>query len=161
MVTGRRWDEPMDPIIGRRTYEVTSLEALRVAIQARTEDLVGATVAGSTSVRWIAENMAYELESFLLTERLPPVTVGTEQRVEVLYPDGWLEMLRHTYRERWWMRRWVARRPIRWHTEVRTARLEVELSRYWAFPRANVKLPDDRLGDPIRFAQWVEKSSVQ
>ncbi len=158
-MSGARWDESESPIV-RREFSMVSLEALRLSVRARVEELVGATVAGSTNVRWIGENLAYELEAFLLADQLPPAHFSEERRVEVLYPDGWLEMLRHAYQDRWWMRRWVKRRPIRWHTEVRTVRLEVELRRYWTFPKANVQLPDDRLGEPVRLAQWTTKTSV-
>lgn len=155
-VSGSRWDDDLSP-----QMQTVSLDPLRIAVQAHASELLGATVGGSTSLRYLAESLTYELEAFLLTDRLPPERIEDTQRVEVLFPDGWVEMLRHTYRERWWMRWWVARRPIRWHTEVRVARLEVELRRFWSFPKSSIRLPNDRLGEPVRLAQWDTRGSVQ
>ncbi len=150
-----RWDQPIGP-----TCQVVSLETLRLAVQQCASDMIGATIGGAVSVRWLAENMAYELESYVLVDQLPPAVEEAVQTVEVRYPDGWWEMLRHQYRERWWMRWLVARRPVRWHTEQRMAHLRVDLKRYWTFPRAKVQLPDDRLGEPVRLAQWETKTWV-
>lgn len=103
-------------------------------------------------------SFAVEIGAFVLAEQLPPARVEDVQRIEVQVPDGWWETFRHEYRGRWWMRRWVARRPVRLRSEVRVARLTVDLRRYWTFPRSQITLPE--LGKPVRVVQWEQRTTV-
>lgn len=139
------------PPIRQARYTQAWLEAVKVAIT-KMDHPLGDSVVGNLNYEYRPEQMAHEVSTYVLAERLPPEHVVDEKRLEVRYPDGWWEMFRHTYGDRWWMRWHVARRPVRWHAEVRHARLKVDLRRFWTFPQASIAIPE--LGRPVAVAQW-------
>ncbi len=151
------WPDP--PEAG--PLQQVQLELLPVAVRVALSQRLGKSIADSAEVRWIAEEAAYSIEAVVLAEALPPQFEEAVQLVTVEYPDGWWEAFRHEYRDRWWMRRSVARRPVRMHVERRMASLRVDLRRYQTFPRASVALPDGRLGEPVWITQTERAMSVR
>jgi hypothetical protein len=57
----------------------------------------------------LARQIVLRIRGHVFGEQLPP---HSETR-SIHIPDGWREHWRWDHRERWWMRGWVRRRPIR------------------------------------------------
>ncbi len=145
----------LEPPSGPLRFHRTTLQTIKVAMtEVLREAGVGPAAAGAVDVELLqaaadreARRWALELSTRVLAEQLPPVEVREQKAVTFEYPAGWWEAFRFQYRMRWWMRRWVARRPVRMRTERRTVTFVVHLDRYQTFPRATATLPD--LGQPV------------
>lgn len=137
----------------RQEYEYRYLEAMRVGIRA--DPLAGRYVGRYSSeameLRRIFDPMLLELRTFLLTDKLGDKEIREERTVdhECVRFATWWDHWKATYRGRWWMRwrRWTVRYNIEHHPL--TARVSVDMSRYWTFPEADVY--PDSLGAAVPY----------
>lgn len=143
---------------GDSNYDHIVMQELKAAIRQpeanflRQQRMVGHYTVQRTELIAMFEQMAYELRTYVLAEHL-----GDEKIVETRTEDheclrfaSWWDHWKATYRSRWWMRwrKWQIAYSIEHHPV--TARAEINMTRYWAYPEANVPAPE--FGDPYRWA---------
>lgn len=92
----------------------------------------------------------------MLAEVLPPERVTETTLVEFRRPATWWDHFKETYRDRWWLRRLVRRRPVQVEVEQRAVRVTVDLQRYRVYPRADVSPPAE-FGAPVRWSSWAAR----
>lgn len=107
------------------------------------------------------EHMCWELRTYILADQLGEerVTRTHRETAEFVGFATWWDHFKATYRGRWWMswRRWQINYKVsEKHVD---GRVDVDMTKYWAFPQANVPVPE--LGEPVRWlinnrttAQW-------
>jgi hypothetical protein len=147
------------------SYETFTLDRLKAGVTTR----VGAAVAESMRLEsWqdqVYGDLMYGLTAHVLAETLPPVEVTQTEVFTLETPVNWFEHLKLTcYRWRqhrkgrlsdpfcqvlaWLERRW----PARLEATSRKCALTVNLERYRTYPKANIVLPPDKWGMPVRVA---------
>ena len=81
-------------------------------------------------------HLVYQMASYVLTDKLPPEVVTERGTFHIEVPASPWQQFKATHSDRWWMRRIVARRPVRMVEHARTAELVVNLERFHAYPQA-------------------------
>ncbi len=147
--------------------DARQLDRVRVAVRNVLNLQVGPTVSMSADVEWHAEQMALEVAAKVLAESLPPEQVVTSKTFKCVHPDGWWQMWLYEHRSWPVVRSWLRRRPVRMHTETRTAEVTTDLHRYRAYPQANVPLPEEEWGRPVMVTvteslfRWADDPAVE
>lgn len=108
--------------------------------------------------------MTYRLSADILAERLPNVTESETQTFSIETPATWFQHLKQTC-YRWRRLDWLARRwPARLETVEKECTLTVNLERYRTYPEADIVLPPDRYGYPVKVAvarkDWLWNDSL-
>lgn len=145
--------------INNAGYTEVTLQQLRVAVRHYLGPDIGTSMKSTTELVYCADQMAFDLSSFVLAEHLPPKQITESIEVGFDVPDGWWQAFRQSYQDRWWMRRSVARHPIRTRTLTKTATLTVDLTRQLLYPAANVYIPE--LGVPVRVVSASHRVRTQ
>jgi hypothetical protein len=136
---------------GHLDYEYRVMEMLRVGMRTMDPPLGYYSSAQTELIRRF-EDMSWELRTYMLADHIDDVEVVDvrHEKHECLRFATWWDHWKATYRGRWWMRwrRWT----VNYNIEARTltARAEADLSRYWAYPQANVTPPE--FGAPVRWS---------
>jgi len=112
---------------------------------------VSKEVFETMNAKYLAEELAYAIEAFVLKEELPPEHITGETIAPTmtlhLGPATWRDFWKLTHGHRWWARWWVRRHPARIIEHPLTARHRVgyELTtgqRFRLYPHADVKIKD-------------------
>jgi hypothetical protein len=153
----------LSEFIQRQSDEYGYLESMRIGIQAdplagsyrrsgpTAGRYVGSYSAGHLEVAQIFDPMLVELRTYLLSDKLAEERIHesrTEDHECVRFATWW-DHWKATYRGRWWMRwrKWTVRYNIEHHPL--TAKVVVDMTRYWTFPGADI-YPSE-LGGPVPF----------
>lgn len=100
-----------------------------------------------------------KLTVYVLADKLPPEQIVETTRVVVRVPASWWDEFKNTYRNRWWLRALVRRRPVALVDIVRVVTVTVDLRRWRAFPEADVPFP--REFGPVRFqSSWETHTRI-
>lgn len=83
-------------------------------------------------------DIVHRVAAYVLTDKLPPDVVTERGTFRIEVPASPWQQFKATHAARWWMRRIVARRPVRMVEHVRTAELAVNLERFHAYPQARM-----------------------
>lgn len=92
-------------------------------------------------------NLVYRVAGHVLADKLPPDVVTERKTFRFEVPASPWQQFKATHSNRWWMRRIVARRPVRMVEHVHVGELVVSLERFHAYPQAKVAR---QLGEPTR-----------
>lgn len=82
--------------------------------------------------------LVHRVASHVLADKLPPDVVTERGTFRFEIPASPWQQFKATHSDRWWMRRLVARRPVRMVEHVRTGELIVNLERFHAYPQARM-----------------------
>lgn len=108
-----------------------------------------------------------QLRTRILADDLPPEEFVARQRVVFEVPASTWQMWKKRHARRWYARRLVARWPVRYEPDPDGRGTEAvctfDLERYRTYPRARVRLPQERFGAPVlvhavRDLQWAEET---
>lgn len=67
-------------------------------------------------------------------------------------PETTFQMFKHRNQEKWWLRRFVAKHPVRYVTHTQWVPVEIEVGRYITYPEAKIE-DSSRLGRPFIYEQ--------
>jgi hypothetical protein len=91
----------------------------------------------------------------ILSDDLPPETFTARHHIRYEVPASTWQMFKKRHAQRWYARRLVARRPVRYEPDPdmrgTDAVCTFNLERWRSYPQAKVQLPRDRFGDAMRF----------
>lgn len=119
--------------------------------------------------RHLFGSLAYQFRTKILTDDLPPKQFTARQHVTYEVPTSTWQMWKKRHAHRWYARRLVARWPVRYEPDPERRGTDAvctfNLERYRAYPRAKVRLPQERFGAPvlvhtIRDLRWEEESGA-
>lgn len=105
------------------------------------------------AVERAAEDMLVELVSEVLTERV----VNESQGIGYEVPASWWQHFKDTYRNTWWLRRLVKRRPVVWSSYTKTVTFNAKR----LYPNADVPKQITPLGRPIIYETVTETDWTQ
>jgi hypothetical protein len=107
-----------------------------------------------------AEELVLRLQADVLSEKLPPATVGRDWDVVWPFPSSPWQFWKRRHGGAWWLAWFVRRWPVRVEPHRRRMHLEVDIERYRTFPESRIQLPDDTLGRPFLYGRatplWEE-----
>lgn len=107
---------------------------------------------------------AYQLRTKVLADDLPPEQFTARTRVTFEVPSSTWQMWKKRHAHRWYARRLVTRWPVRYEPDPdkrgTDAACTFDLARYRTYPRARVRLPEERFGrvvlaHSIRDLRWA------
>lgn len=133
------------------TYEQRVMDMLRVAV--RTDPLVrlGYFSASQMEISKILHDDMIQFATNLLADNLgeEKAIANSRQTEEFVGFATWWDHFKATYRGRWWMswRKWRINYKIDELTVL--GQIEVDLKRYWAYPKAEITPPE--FGEPVRW----------
>lgn len=84
-----------------------------------------------------------------VADRLADDHYSDEKDLYFDIPETTWQMFKHRSQEKWWMRRFVAKHPVRYVTHSQTAKLDVHVTRYLTYPEAEIR--SSRLGRAFPF----------
>ena len=135
-----------------QSFGFRTMRELKVAFRTY-EPRIGTYSSDRLELVKLVEHMGLELRTAMLADWLGEERIIETRREnhECLRFATWWDHFKATYRGRWWMRwrRWAVAYNIENHPL--TARAEIDMTRYWAFPQADIYVSE--LGDPVRFVE--------
>lgn len=101
---------------------------------------------------FIAQKFAYQLETSVLAEELPPITIDERKGFTVPRFATWWDHFKAANWNRWWM--WLFRdlgwiKPARFVDEPHTYVATVDVRGHWTYPRATTVLPGREFGHVV------------
>lgn len=97
------------------------------------------------------DRLFYQLESFVLAEKVVEKTVERTGHMMVSYPASWWQHFKQDALAKTWLTRWFVNwRPVGLHDEHRYVTLRADFKRYATFPAA----------DAIRTPEHIHKNVV-
>lgn len=152
------------------SFDTVTLERMKVAGRKHIGAFTMHSLELSRFQNDLADELIYALTAEVLAEKLPPASETSTTIVRFDVPATWFQHLkqslygwrRKSFRTRG-LRFWLERRfPVRYETLTRRVTLTVSLERYRTYPKANIVLPPDRFGQPVRVAitrtDWLHDS---
>lgn len=110
---------------------------------------IGHTIRASAEIEMehdiMFHEMVYRLEATVLQDTL--VEDIYDHTVYYRYPETTWQMFKSRHQNSWWMRRFVAKYPVRMKKEYETVKLAVERS--YIYPESDMVL--QQLGRPVKF----------
>lgn len=110
---------------------------------------VGSFAAQRFSILHHIERGQVELMTMILADHLgeEEIVESRREHVEFVGFASWWDHWKATYRGRWWMRwrTWEVNYKVEERDVVATVR--VNMTKYWAFPKANIPAPE--FGNPV------------
>lgn len=97
------------------------------------------------------DRLIYRLTADVLAEKLPPERIERTSEFFWEFPASPFQHWKQKHDRSWWLRWFVARRPVRRVRHAKVATLEVNLERYRTFPQCNYVFPKD-LGPYVNVA---------
>lgn len=137
------WDDPYAPV----PVDTVTLEWIKAAAQAA----VSAEFAASIDAKLVHQTwyrLVHQLTARVLADQLPPEQATTTKVFTFEIPATWWQAFKADHADSWWLAWLVSRRPVRTRVYRREGRLDIELRRYWSWPKAKV-LPSE-WGSPVR-----------
>lgn len=136
--------------------EVIALTFKRYAAQvAVSEDVFFDAVDLSVQQEIVFNQVLFQLRAKILTDDLPPEEFTARDHVTFEVPASTWQMWKKRHANRWYARHFVARWPVRYELDPdgrgSDAVCRFDLARWRAYPRAKVRLPDDRFSAPVLF----------
>lgn len=117
--------------------------------------LSSARLSVQDQTTYFADQLALQLEAFVLQEKLPPEYIVEDYTVSTPpVPVTWWDHFKveKLNGERWYWK-WLGKlKSPKFTVEVKTVKLSVNLKRFWNYPEA--KAVSVQMGKPYKFAQW-------
>jgi hypothetical protein len=133
------------------SYEALTLQRLRIGLEQR----VGAHMIESLELHQVEDvftrSIVTRLTADVLAEKLPPERVERSSEFTWEFPASPFQHWKQKHQGAWWLRWFVARRPVRRTRHKKVATLTVDLERYRTFPQCNYVFPKD-LGPYVKVA---------
>lgn len=90
-----------------------------------------------------------EFKADVVAEKLVEDTYSDNQPAFFHTPATTWQMFKETHKTSWWLKRFVAKHPVRTVEHVKWVRTEVVVHRYLKYPQAEI--PKSRLGRPVAY----------
>ena len=102
---------------------------------------------------FLRDEIAVRMRTRILTDELPPESVTRSTKVPVYEPASTWQMWKRNNRLRWytkwWLDAWLKRWPVKTREYQVGVNVTLDLSRYRAYPEAQYRASDFRLGRAV------------
>lgn len=91
----------------------------------------------------VANRLRFQLRTEVWGQRLAPEVTSHNAEWHETRWASWWDHFKDTYRQRWWLRALVRRRPVRYVDIPHSREITLTVESYRTFPEANFHVPDE------------------